>query len=68
MTDTTIRDRHADPTVTTMLLLPEALARSRMSEARRAASEYRLARSLTAGRAWSRLARYAQRRAERAQR
>ena len=52
----------------TVLLLHEALARSRQTEAEQAAREHRLARSVTAGRTWSRLARlarFAQRRAER---
>ncbi len=56
----------ADQTGTTMLLIHEALARSRMSEAEQAARAYRTARSLTAGRNWNRVARFAQRRAERA--
>lgn len=50
----------------TVLLLHEALARSRMREAEQAAREYRLARSVTAGRRWSQLARFAVRRADRA--
>jgi hypothetical protein len=48
----------------TAMLLHEALARSRMREAEQAAREYALVRSLTAGRRWRMLARYAQRRAE----
>ena len=47
----------------TAMLLHEALARSRMREAEQAAREYALVRSLTAGRRWRMLARYAQRRA-----
>jgi hypothetical protein len=47
----------------TAMLLHEALARSRMREAEEAAREYALVRSLTAGRRWRMLARYAQRRA-----
>ncbi|GAA4559671.1 hypothetical protein [Pseudonocardia xishanensis] len=50
----------------TMLLMNEALARSRQHDAERAAYEHRLARSLSAGRSWARLARYCARRAERA--
>lgn len=50
----------------TMLLLDEALARCRRREAEAAAREHALARSLTAGRRWARIARYAQRRAARA--
>lgn len=50
----------------TVLLLHEALARCRMAEAEQAAREHRLARSVTAGRTWSLLARFAQQRAERA--
>jgi len=49
-----------------MLLMNEALARSRQREAEQAAREYALARSLVAGRRWSRLAAFAARRAERA--
>ena len=56
----------ADQTGTTMLLIHEALARSRMSEAEQAARAYRTARSLTAGRNWGRVARFAQRRSDRA--
>jgi hypothetical protein len=47
----------------TVMLLHEALARSRMREAEQAAREYTLVRALTAGRRWRMLARYAQRRA-----
>lgn len=46
-----------------MLLLHEALARSRMREAEQAAREYALARALRDGRRWRMLARYAERRA-----
>lgn len=49
-----------------MLLINEALARSRQREAEQAAREHALARSLVAGRRWSRLAAFAARRAERA--
>lgn len=49
-----------------MLLMNEALARSRQHEAEQAAREHALARQLTAGRRWSRLAAFATRRAERA--
>jgi hypothetical protein len=48
---------------TVMLLLHEALARSRMREAEQAAREYALVRALSEGRRWRRLARYAERRA-----
>ena len=48
----------------TVMLLHEALARSRMREAEQAAREYALVRAFTAGRRWQMLARYAQRRAE----
>ena len=47
----------------TVMLLHEALARSRMREAEQAARDYALVRALTAGRRWRMLARYAQRRA-----
>jgi hypothetical protein len=57
-----IRDREGPG----MLLLDEALARSRQQEAEQAAREYALARSLVAGRRWSWLAAYAARRAEKA--
>jgi hypothetical protein len=46
-----------------VMLLHEALARSRMQEAQRAASEWALAREVTAGRRWEWLARFAERRA-----
>lgn len=49
-----------------MLLLDEALARSRQQEAEKAAREHALARQLTAGRRWARLSAFAARRAERA--
>jgi hypothetical protein len=49
----------------TVMLLHEALARSRMREAEQAARDYALVRALTAGRRWQMLARYAQRRAVR---
>ena len=49
-----------------MLLLDEALARSRQQRAERAAREYALARQLTAGRRWARLSAFAAKRAERA--
>lgn len=48
---------------TVMLLIHEALARSRMREAEQAAREYALVRALSEGRRWRRLARYAERRA-----
>jgi len=64
MTLLTIQNR-SDLKGSTVLLLHEALARSRQTEAEQAAREHRLARSVTAGRSWSRLARFAQRRAER---
>lgn len=50
----------------TAMLLHEALARSRQQEAEQAAREYALGRSLTAGRGWAVLARFAARRAARA--
>ena len=46
-----------------VMLLHEALARSRMQEAQRAAQEWALVREATAGRRWERLARFAERRA-----
>lgn len=49
-----------------MLLLNEALARSRQREAELAAREHALARRFVAGRRWTMLARFAARRAERA--
>lgn len=49
-------------------MLHEELARCRMHEAEQAARQHRLVRSMTAGRSWSRLARFAARRAERARR
>lgn len=48
------------------MLLQEALARSRMREAEQAARQHRLARQLTAGRNWRRLARWSADRAARA--
>lgn len=57
----TVRDREG-----TLMLLHEALARSRQQEAEQAARDHALARSVTAGRRWARLARFASRRAERA--
>jgi hypothetical protein len=51
-----------------MLLLHEALARSRMREAEQAAREYALVRTLVAGRRWRMLARFAERRAAAAER
>jgi hypothetical protein len=51
---------------TAMLLLDEALARSRQREAEQAAREHALARQIVAGRRWARLAAFAARRAERA--
>ncbi len=56
-----VRDREG-----TLMLLHEALARSRQHEAEQAARDHALARSVTAGRRWARLARFASRRAERA--
>ncbi len=50
----------------TLMLLHEALARSRQQEAQEAARRHALARSLTAGRSWAVLARFATRRAHRA--
>ncbi len=57
----TVRDREG-----TLMLLHEALARSRQQEAEQAAREFALARSFTAGRRWALLARFAARRAARA--
>ncbi|MBW0091016.1 hypothetical protein I4I73_19230 [Pseudonocardia sp. KRD-184] len=51
-----------------MLLMNEALARSRQQEAEQAARDHALARQLVAGRTWARLAAFAQRRAESARR
>ncbi|MGH4008350.1 MAG: hypothetical protein ACRDTH_09400 [Pseudonocardiaceae bacterium] len=48
------------------MLLHEVLARARMREDQRRASQERLARRLAAARRWDRLARYADRRARRA--
>ncbi|MGI9003755.1 MAG: hypothetical protein ACR2GH_19250 [Pseudonocardia sp.] len=48
------------------MLLHEALARSRQDEAEQAARQFALARRLTAGRRWARLAGFAARRAARA--
>lgn len=58
----TARDREGPA----MLLLDEALARSRQQQAEKAAREHALARQLTAGRRWARLSAFAARRAERA--
>ena len=52
----------------TVMLLHEALARSRMREAEQAAREYALVHALVAGRRWRMLARYAERRAAAAER
>ncbi|GAA3221978.1 hypothetical protein GCM10017691_07510 [Pseudonocardia petroleophila] len=57
-----IRDREGPG----MLLMDEALARSRQHEAQQAARDHALVRQLTAGRRWSWLAAFAARRAERA--
>lgn len=51
-----------------MLLMNEALARSRQQEAEQAARDHALARQFVAGRTWARLAAFAQRRAENARR
>ena len=53
---------------TGMLLMHEALARSRQQEAEQSAREHALARQFVAGRGWARLAAFAARRAERARR
>ncbi|MDT7707226.1 MAG: hypothetical protein QOG20_2833 [Pseudonocardiales bacterium] len=70
MTTPTPASAHPTPAVHnregTTMLLHEALARCRHQEALRAAREFRLARSVTAGRRWTLLARFAARRAERA--
>lgn len=58
----TARDREGPA----MLLLDEALARSRQQQAEKAAREHALARQLTAGRRWARLSAFAAKRAERA--
>ncbi len=57
-----IRDREGPG----MLLMNEALARSRSREAEQAAREHAIARQLLAGRRWARLADFAARRAARA--
>ncbi|GAA1843357.1 hypothetical protein GCM10009836_23410 [Pseudonocardia ailaonensis] len=67
----TDRIRTGRPTVldaqgTAMLLMNEALARSRHREAEEVARDHRVARRLAAERRWSRLAAYADRRARRA--
>lgn len=49
------------------MLLYEALARTRMREAEETARQIRLVRRLVASRRWTRVARYAAARAERAQ-
>jgi hypothetical protein len=49
-----------------VMLLPEAMARSRQQEAEEAARRYALARRFTAGNRWASLARFATRRADRA--
>jgi hypothetical protein len=49
-----------------MTLIQEALARSHQQEAQRVAEQHRLARRVTAGRGWARLASWAAARAERA--
>lgn len=54
------------PNGTVMLLMQEDLARARMRESQRAAAEWRLARRLASARRWSRLARWASRRASEA--
>ncbi|WP_181783207.1 hypothetical protein, partial [Pseudonocardia pini] len=51
---------------TAMLLMNEALARSRQRDAEQAGYEHRLVRRLAAERRWARVAAYAARRAERA--
>ena len=48
------------------MLMHEALARARMREAEQAAEQYRLARRVAAARSWQRFARWAGRRAARA--
>lgn len=49
-----------------VMLLHEALARSRMREAEQAARDHRLARRVAAGRNWQRLARWTAAKAARA--
>ncbi|OLT08970.1 hypothetical protein BJF78_06320 [Pseudonocardia sp. CNS-139] len=56
-----VRDREG-----TMMLLHEALARSRQQEAIESARQHALARQFVAGRRWALLARFAARRAARA--
>jgi hypothetical protein len=51
---------------TNVMLIEEALARSRMREAEQAAQEYRQARRLAAARTWQRLAQWAANQAARA--
>ncbi|MCW0212705.1 MAG: hypothetical protein OJJ54_05055 [Pseudonocardia sp.] len=74
MNDVVFRTRPSDArpyartSTENVMLLEEALARSRQQEAEEAARRYRQAREVTAGRLWSRLAAYAARRAERARR
>ncbi|MBN9790944.1 MULTISPECIES: hypothetical protein [unclassified Pseudonocardia] len=62
----TDRSSHLVNQENVMTLIQEALARSHQQEAQRAAAEHRLARRLTAGRGWSRIAAWAASRAERA--
>ncbi len=56
-----VRDREG-----TAMSLHEALARIRQQEAQQFAREYALARGVTAGRRWAAIARFAARRAARA--
>jgi len=61
------RDLSATPTQENdVMLLHEALARSRMREAEQAARDHRLARRVAAGRNWQRLARWTAARAAKA--
>lgn len=61
-----------EPTATALggqsMWMYEALVRSRLQETEQEARRQRMVRELTAGRFWSRLARYADRRAELARR
>lgn len=62
----TDRSSHLVNQENVMTLIQEALARSHQQEAQRVAAEHRLARRITAGRGWSRIAAWAASRAERA--
>ncbi len=53
----------AHPRGTTVMLLQEELARTRMRESQRVAAEMRMARRLSSARRWERLAQWTSRRA-----